>query len=105
MRYEARCVREHFRTVLHAFENGQGTGLGLFISHQIVNAHGGEIQATSAGVNQGSTFRVRLPLKAVQTVDSATTNDGGMDADLYMKGTKRNNGSLWMEDGLGNAAA
>ncbi|QVL34481.1 HAMP domain-containing histidine kinase [Telmatocola sphagniphila] len=86
-------------------KTGKGTGLGLFISHQIVNAHGGEIQATSAGVNQGSTFRVRLPLKAVQTVDSATTNDGGMDADLYMKGTKRNNGSLWMEDGLGNAAA
>ncbi len=43
---------------------GKGTGLGLTISHSIVSQHGGEIEATSAGPNEGSTFIVRLPLRA-----------------------------------------
>jgi two-component system, NtrC family, sensor kinase len=40
---------------------GKGTGLGLSISHRIITAHGGEIEASSPGPNQGSTFLVRLP--------------------------------------------
>jgi signal transduction histidine kinase len=46
---------------------GKGTGLGLTISHRIITQHGGEIEAASAGVNRGSTFTVRLPLKQVET--------------------------------------
>ncbi|MGE3805152.1 MAG: sensor histidine kinase, partial [Gemmataceae bacterium] len=42
---------------------GKGTGLGLSISHRIISGHGGEIEATSAGLNKGSTFTVRLPLR------------------------------------------
>jgi signal transduction histidine kinase len=42
---------------------GKGTGLGLSISHRVISQHGGEIEAVSAGVNQGSTFTVRLPLQ------------------------------------------
>jgi two-component system NtrC family sensor kinase len=45
---------------------GKGTGLGLSISHRIINQHGGEIEATSPGPNQGSTFIVRLPLQPVE---------------------------------------
>jgi len=45
---------------------GNGTGLGLSISHQIVDQHGGTIQAKSAGPGQGSTFVVRLPLRAIE---------------------------------------
>ena len=41
---------------------GKGTGLGLFISHQIVDQHGGQIQAASHGPGKGSTFTVRVPL-------------------------------------------
>jgi signal transduction histidine kinase len=43
---------------------GKGTGLGLTISHSIISQHGGEIEASSPGPNQGATFTVRLPLRA-----------------------------------------
>jgi signal transduction histidine kinase len=39
----------------------RGTGLGLAIAQQIVTAHGGRINATSAGKGKGSTFTVWLP--------------------------------------------
>jgi PAS domain S-box-containing protein len=39
-----------------------GLGLGLSIAKQIVELHGGTIQAESAGKGQGATFRVLLPL-------------------------------------------
>lgn len=40
---------------------GKGTGLGLSISHRVIHQHGGEIEAMSDGMNQGSTFLVRIP--------------------------------------------
>jgi signal transduction histidine kinase len=39
-----------------------GLGLGLYISREIVERHGGHIWAESAGPHQGSQFFVRLPL-------------------------------------------
>jgi len=39
----------------------QGTGLGLAISARIIKDHGGCITASSAGLGQGTQFRVRLP--------------------------------------------
>ncbi len=43
-----------------------GLGLGLAIVRHIVEMHGGTVEASSAGEGQGATFRVRLPLMAVQ---------------------------------------
>ncbi|TKJ21026.1 MAG: hypothetical protein CEE43_11195 [Promethearchaeota archaeon Loki_b32] len=40
----------------------QGSGLGLFISKEIVDLHGGNIRAESEGRNKGSTFIVKLPI-------------------------------------------
>jgi two-component system, NtrC family, sensor kinase len=51
---------------------GKGTGLGLSISHRVITQHGGEIEATSPGPNQGSTFTVRLPLQPAESVKEET---------------------------------
>jgi PAS domain S-box-containing protein len=39
----------------------EGTGLGLYISKQIVESHGGEIWVESEGRNKGAKFMVRIP--------------------------------------------
>jgi signal transduction histidine kinase len=38
-----------------------GTGLGLAIVKAIVEAHGGQVEAQSAGKGQGSTFIIHFP--------------------------------------------
>ncbi|HMP15379.1 MAG TPA: ATP-binding protein [Gemmatales bacterium] len=47
---------------------GKGTGLGLSISHRIISQHGGEIEANSSGINHGSTFTVRIPLRQTEPI-------------------------------------
>jgi two-component system phosphate regulon sensor histidine kinase PhoR len=39
----------------------EGTGLGLAIAKHLVQAHGGRIEASSAGPGRGATFRFTLP--------------------------------------------
>ena len=61
----AGIAREHLPHLFEPFFTtkpvGQGTGLGLWICHEIVTELGGEIQVDSE-VGVGSTFRVLLPL-------------------------------------------
>ena len=45
-----------------------GLGLGLAIVRGIVELHGGHVEAHSNGANQGSEFRVRLPLTVLEPV-------------------------------------
>jgi len=40
----------------------KGTGLGLFWVNKIIKYHGGKISVFSAGLNNGTTFRIELPL-------------------------------------------
>jgi signal transduction histidine kinase len=48
---------------------GHGTGLGLYLTHQIAEQHGGTIRLESAP-GEGTAVHVTLPLGAVRPVDS-----------------------------------
>jgi signal transduction histidine kinase len=48
-----------------------GLGLGLSIVRHIVELHGGEARAESEGVNKGSRFTVRLPVRRAERVREA----------------------------------
>jgi len=43
-----------------------GLGLGLAIVRQLVELHGGTVSAESPGEGEGSTFKVRLPVRSVR---------------------------------------
>jgi PAS domain S-box-containing protein len=47
-----------------------GLGLGLSIVKHLVEMHGGSVQATSAGDDQGATFTVRLPMMIIHPIES-----------------------------------
>jgi signal transduction histidine kinase len=64
----AEILENIFEPFFTRSRTGKGTGLGLSISHRVITQHAGEIEATSAGLNQGSTFTVRLPQKPVASV-------------------------------------
>jgi signal transduction histidine kinase len=64
----AEILENIFEPFFTRSRTGKGTGLGLSISHRVVSQHGGEIEAASAGPDQGSTFTVRLPLQPAELI-------------------------------------
>lgn len=56
--------------------SGGGLGIGLALSKGLVEMHGGQLSANSAGLGQGSEFIVRLPLQAASHVPHAPAPAG-----------------------------
>ncbi|MDP3989321.1 MAG: ATP-binding protein [bacterium] len=64
--------------LLHIFErfyradnrNVQGSGLGLYLAREILEAHNGSVVAQSRGSNCGTTFIIRLPLYTESTTQA-----------------------------------
>jgi signal transduction histidine kinase len=50
-----------------ATKSEKGTGLGLFLAKNIVEAHGGEIWAENNSDGRGTTFRFSLPIQTYNT--------------------------------------
>jgi signal transduction histidine kinase len=55
-------VFERFARLGNVANHSRGMGLGLFICRQIMEAHGGNIEAHSDGPGKGATFTVTVPL-------------------------------------------
>jgi len=53
-------TKENMFTLFFSSKGSKGTGLGLFVSNEIVQQHGGSIEVDST-TGQGSHFRVRVP--------------------------------------------
>ncbi len=67
-------IFELFTQADHSLAHSQGgLGIGLTLVRQLVEIHGGTIAAASAGIGQGSTFKVRLPALPIEssTAESA----------------------------------
>jgi PAS domain S-box-containing protein len=59
-------VFEMFTQVDRTLDRSEGgLGIGLALARQMVQLHGGTLCAESAGIGQGSTFTVRLPLSLI----------------------------------------
>jgi len=79
----------------------KGTGLGLAISKNIVEAHGGKINASSAGAGHGSRFSFTIPMvrEQAQTGDVLVVEDDSgfahlLEAELSARGMS----SVWAPD-------
>ena len=57
-------------------QGGQGTGMGLYISKGIAELHGGRVEVGSAGLGQGSCFKVLLPLHLAPPTTATSVGEG-----------------------------
>jgi signal transduction histidine kinase/CheY-like chemotaxis protein len=74
-------VFEPFTQLDRSLERSKGgLGIGLALAKRLIEMHGGEIQAQSAGPGQGSCFMTRLPLSPEQEAPRAIAPAGPLPA-------------------------
>jgi signal transduction histidine kinase len=66
-----REIFELFAQVERTFDREEGLGIGLTLARQLVELHGGVIEARSEGAGRGSEFLVRLPRVVVDAMPVA----------------------------------
>ncbi len=71
---EVVLIRIYFQSYFPNLQQNhlRGTGLGLYISKSIIEAHGGRIQAENNKEGRGATFIFTLP---ISNVDSPMADD------------------------------
>lgn len=69
-------TRDKIFTLFFSSKGRKGTGLGLFISNQVVEQHGGAIDVDSEP-GRGSTFTIRLP----RVLPASVKEPGGKESD------------------------
>ena len=69
---EQKKIFKMFYRIRRKDENIRGTGLGLFIVHATIRRHHGQVKVESIGKDQGTTFKIYLPL--VQQSEIAETS-------------------------------
>jgi CheY-like chemotaxis protein len=69
-----------------------GLGLGLAIVKNLVELHGGSVSVWSAGVNQGSTFKILLPVSAVH---SGSETSIAHEAHAFPSGPRAQVAAVW----------
>lgn len=60
----------YFRSTNQSIQDQPGTGLGMMLTHGIIDKHGGDIKVKSA-LGEGSTFYVALPLAPAEEQEKA----------------------------------
>lgn len=56
-------IFEMFSRIGGSTQRDPGLGIGLTLVRRLVEMHGGRVEAQSQGIDQGSTFTIRLPLR------------------------------------------
>jgi CheY-like chemotaxis protein len=70
---------------VNELQRGNGTGLGLHITKDIIEQHKGVIKAVSDGLNKGTTFSITLPMYHIQEWDKkATRNRGKLGSERHL---------------------
>jgi signal transduction histidine kinase len=72
-----KATRKKLFTLFFSSQARKGTGLGLFISHKIIQQHGGTISVQSK-LGCGATFKVRIPKKPAKSGGSAPLLEAGL---------------------------
>jgi PAS domain S-box-containing protein len=79
-------VFERFRQGEHGPDGSQGgLGIGLTLVRQLVELHGGRVEAHSAGLDQGASFTVRLPAAGDAAESPSPTEDGPLAAPVGLR--------------------